>query len=156
MPPEITRLTTQFLKDPTRIEASRPAMPAETITQYLVRIPGSDPKLTRAALRALVGRDDVKNGIVFCNRKSDVDVVAKSLKRHGFDAAPIHGDLDQRLRMKPLADFRSGDLKVLVAAQNEITALPPAISRRAALTKRALDHNDLESLPARVEREGTH
>lgn len=116
MPPEITRLTTQFLKDPTRIEASRPAMTAETITQYMVRIPRSDPKLKREALRALVSRDDVKNGIVFCNRKSDVDVVAKSLKRHGFDAAPIHGDLDQSLRMKTLADFRSGALKILVAS----------------------------------------
>jgi superfamily II DNA/RNA helicase len=116
MPPEITRLTTQFLKDPTRIEASRPAMTAETITQYLVRIPTSDPKAKRAALRALVGRDDVRNGIVFCNRKSEVDVVAKSLKQHGFDAAPIHGDLDQSLRMKTLADFRSGALKILVAS----------------------------------------
>jgi len=116
MPPEITRLTTQFLKDPTRIEASRPAMTAETITQYLVRIPGSDPKLKREALRALVGRDDVKNGIVFCNRKSEVNVVAKSLKQHGFDASPIHGDLDQSLRTKTLADFRSGALKILVAS----------------------------------------
>ena len=116
MPPEITRLTTQFLKDPTRIEASRPAATADTITQYLVRIPSSDPKAKRAALRALVGRDDVKNGIVFCNRKSEVDVVAKSLKVHGFDAAPIHGDLDQSLRMKTLADFRSGELKILVAS----------------------------------------
>ncbi|MCS6625116.1 DEAD/DEAH box helicase [Roseibacterium beibuensis] len=116
MPPEITRLTTQFLKDPTRIEASRPAMTAETITQYLVRIPSSDPKMKRAALRALIGRSDVKNGIVFCNRKSEVDVVAKSLKQHGFDAAPIHGDLDQSLRMKTLAAFRSGELKLLVAS----------------------------------------
>ena len=116
MPPEITRLTTQFLKDPTRIEASRPAMTAETITQYLVRIPSSDPKMKRAALRALIGRSDVRNGIVFCNRKSEVDVVAKSLKQHGFDAAPIHGDLDQSLRMKTLAAFRSGELKLLVAS----------------------------------------
>ncbi|MDQ7814069.1 DEAD/DEAH box helicase, partial [Brevundimonas sp.] len=116
MPPEITRLTTQFLKDPTRIEASRPAMTAETITQYLVRIPSSDPKMKRAALRALIGRADVKNGIVFCNRKSEVDVVAKSLKQHGFDAAPIHGDLDQSLRTKTLAAFRSGELKLLVAS----------------------------------------
>ncbi|WGM30968.1 DEAD/DEAH box helicase [Brevundimonas sp. NIBR11] len=116
MPPEITRLTQAFLKDPTRIEASRPAQTAETITQYLVRIPTSDPKAKRAALRALVGREDVKNGIVFCNRKSEVDVVAKSLKQHGFDAAPIHGDLDQSLRMKTLADFRSGALKILVAS----------------------------------------
>ena len=116
MPPEITRLTTQFLKDPTRIEASRPAMTAETITQYLVRIPSSDPKMKRAALRALIGRSDVRNGIVFCNRKSEVDTVAKSLKQHGFDAAPIHGDLDQSLRMKTLAAFRSGELKLLVAS----------------------------------------
>ncbi len=116
MPPEITRLTTQFLKDPTRIEASRPAMTAETITQYLVRIPNSDPKMKRAALRQLVAREDVKNGIVFCNRKSEVDVVAKSLKQHGFDAAPIHGDLDQSLRTKTLAAFRSGELKLLVAS----------------------------------------
>ena len=116
MPPEITRLTTQFLKDPTRIEASRPAMTAETITQYLVRIPSNDPKAKRAALRALMERADVRNGIVFCNRKSEVDVVAKSLKQHGFDAAPIHGDLDQSLRTKTLADFRSGALKILVAS----------------------------------------
>ena len=116
MPPEITRLTTQFLKDPTRIEASRPAMTADTITQYVVRIPSSDPKAKRTALRALVGREDVKNGIVFCNRKSEVDIVAKSLKTHGFDAAPIHGDLDQSLRTKTLADFRSGALKILVAS----------------------------------------
>ncbi len=116
MPPEITRLTTQFLKDPTRIEASRPAMTAETITQYMVRLKTSDPKAKRDALRQLVGRDDVKNGIVFCNRKSEVDVVAKSLKKHGFDAAPIHGDLDQSLRMKTLAAFRSGELKLLVAS----------------------------------------
>ncbi|CAN5423181.1 DEAD/DEAH box helicase [soil metagenome] len=116
MPPEITRLTTQFLKDPTRIEASRPAMTAETITQYLVRVPNNDPKTKRAALRALIGRDDVRNGIVFCNRKSEVDVVAKSLKQHGFDAAPIHGDLDQSLRTKTLAAFRSGELKLLVAS----------------------------------------
>ncbi len=116
MPPEITRLTQAFLKDPTRIEASRPAMTAETITQYLVRVPNSDPKTKRAALRALIGRADVKNGIVFCNRKSEVDVVAKSLKQHGFDAAPIHGDLDQSLRTKTLAAFRSGELKLLVAS----------------------------------------
>jgi superfamily II DNA/RNA helicase len=116
MPPEITRLTAQFLNEPVRIEASRPATTAENITQYLVRIPSSDPKAKRVALRALMGRDDVKNGIVFCNRKSEVDVVAKSLRTHGFDASPIHGDLDQSMRMKTLADFRSGALRLLVAS----------------------------------------
>ncbi len=116
MPPEITRLTKQFLNDPIRIEASRPATTAETITQYLVRIPTTDQKAKRTALRMLIDRDDVKNGIVFCNRKSEVDIVAKSLKTHGLDAAPIHGDLDQQTRMRTLESFRNGSLKLLVAS----------------------------------------
>ena len=116
MPPEITRLTTQFLKDPTRIEASRPATTAENITQYVAQIPVADPKAKRAALRALISGADVKNAIVFCNRKSEVDVVAKSLAKHGFDAAPIHGDLDQSQRTRTLENFRAGGLTILVAS----------------------------------------
>ena len=116
MPPEITRLTKQFLHDPVRIEATRPATAAETIHQHLARIPSSDPKAKRAALRALMQRETVRNGIVFCNRKSEVDVVAKSLKKHGFDALPIHGDLDQSTRTRTLEAFRSGALTFLVAS----------------------------------------
>jgi superfamily II DNA/RNA helicase len=116
MPPEITRLTKQFLKDPTRIEVAKPATTAETIAQHVARVPVSDPAAKRLALRALVGRPDVKNGIVFCNRKSEVDIVAKSLKKHGFDAAAIHGDLEQSQRMKTLDAFRKGELKLLIAS----------------------------------------
>jgi superfamily II DNA/RNA helicase len=117
MPPEITRLTEQFLSSPKRIEASRPATTASTITQRVVMLPGGDPRTRRAALRAVMtGSGEVKNGIVFCNRKTDVDVVALSLKRHGFNASPIHGDLDQSLRTKTLDRFRSGDLQFLIAS----------------------------------------
>src|SRR5580658_688829 len=116
MPPEITRLTKQFLDNPERIEASKPATTADTISQHIVRIPSSDPAAKRTALRALVGAANVKNGIVFCNRKSEVDIVAKSLKKHGFDAQAIHGDLDQSVRTKTLDSFRKGELKLLVAS----------------------------------------
>jgi superfamily II DNA/RNA helicase len=116
MPPEITRLTKQFLNDPTRIEASRPATTNENIAQFLVRIPLSEPAAKRMTLRELVSRADVKNGIVFCNRKSEVDVVAKSLRTHGFDAAAIHGDLDQSTRTRTLESFRKGELRLLVAS----------------------------------------
>ena len=116
MPPEITRLTEQFLNDPVRIEATRPATTADTISQYLVRLPTADAKAKRTALRMLIGADDVRNGIVFCNRKTEVDIVAKSLKTHGFDAAPIHGDLDQATRMRTLEAFRKGELKLLCAS----------------------------------------
>jgi superfamily II DNA/RNA helicase len=116
MPPEITRLTKQFLKDPTRIEVARPATTAETIAQHVFRIPVADPGAKRLGLRALVGQASVRNGIVFCNRKSEVDIVAKSLRKHGFDAAAIHGDLEQSQRMKTLDAFRKGELKLLVAS----------------------------------------
>jgi len=116
MPPEITRLTKQFLNDPVRIEASRPATTGENITQHIVRVPSGDPGVKRLALRALVSAADVRNGIIFCNRKTEVDIVAKSLRKHGFDASPIHGDLDQSMRMKTLEAFRKGDLKLLIAS----------------------------------------
>ena len=57
-----------------------------------------------------------KNGIVFCNRKREVDIVAKSLASHGFSAAPIHGDLPQSARMDTLNKFRDGELQLLVAS----------------------------------------
>jgi superfamily II DNA/RNA helicase len=88
MPPEITRLTKQFLNDPVRIEASRPATTGENITQFLVRLPVADPKAKRTALRTLIERAEVNNGIVFCNRKSEVDIVAKSLKNTALTPPP--------------------------------------------------------------------
>ena len=117
MPPEIQRLTDQFLHNPVRIEVSRPATTAANITQELVEIPAND-WAKREALRRLIREAEptLNNAIVFCNRKRDVDVVAKSLAKHGFDAAPIHGDLDQSLRTKTLDRFRAGELKILVAS----------------------------------------
>jgi superfamily II DNA/RNA helicase len=117
MPPEIQRLTDQFLHNPVRIEVSRPATTATNITQQLVIIPAND-WAKREALRRLIREVEpvLNNAIVFCNRKRDVDVVAKSLVKHGFDAAPIHGDLDQSLRTKTLDKFRAGELKILVAS----------------------------------------
>ncbi|WP_425997231.1 DEAD/DEAH box helicase [Caulobacter sp. DWR1-3-2b1] len=129
MPPEITRLTKQFLKDPVRIEATRPATTNVNITQLLVKVPSSDPKAKRLALRALIEKAQIETGIVFCNRKTEVDVVAKSLRSHGFDAAAIHGDLDQSQRMKTLAAFRDGSLKILVASDVAARGLDiPAVS----------------------------
>ncbi len=89
MPPEIQRLTDQFLHNPVRIEVSRPATTAANITQEVVEIPAND-WAKREALRRLIreAKPTLNNAIVFCNRKRDVDVVAKSLQKHGFDAAP--------------------------------------------------------------------
>ena len=117
MPPEIQRLTDQFLSAPVQIEVARPATTAKTITQQIVRIPSSDDRTKRAVLRKLItDAEELKNGIIFCNRKKNVDVIAKSLQKHGFDARPIHGDLPQSFRMETLQAFRDGNLKLLVAS----------------------------------------
>ena len=118
MPPEIKRLTEQFLQAPAKVEVARQSQAAATITQRLLKSPSSDPKTKRAVLRAAIqsAMATMKNGIVFCNRKTDVDIVAKSLKVYGFDAAPIHGDLQQSVRTATLDRFRNNDLQILVAS----------------------------------------
>src|SRR5690606_38457722 len=64
----------------------------------------------------LLDREDVRNAIIFCNRKSTVDVVAKSLQKHGYNARPIHGDLPQAFRTETIEKFRSGEVKFIVAS----------------------------------------
>ncbi|MBY0422954.1 MAG: DEAD/DEAH box helicase, partial [Parvularculaceae bacterium] len=116
MPPEIKRITDTFLHDPARVEVARPATTAETIAQKIVRLENGADNVKRAALRLLLQSEGVRNGIVFCNRKSTVDVVATSLQKHGFNARPIHGDLAQAYRTETLDKFRSGELQFLIAS----------------------------------------
>ena len=120
MAPEITRITQEFLQNPVRVEVARQATTSETITQKVCEFSasnrGNEAKEKRALLRGILNTENVVNGIIFCNRKSNVDIVAKSLKKHGMDAAPIHGDLDQSVRTRVLDGFREGNLKFLVAS----------------------------------------
>ncbi|MFT5786828.1 MAG: superfamily II DNA/RNA helicase [Ascidiaceihabitans sp.] len=122
MAPEIERITNTFLSNPARIEVARQASASETIEQGVVMFKGSrkDREGTekRDVLRKMIDNEGEKctNAIIFCNRKVDVDTVAKSLKKYGYDAAPIHGDLDQSQRTKTLDQFRNGDLRFLCAS----------------------------------------
>ncbi|WP_341197417.1 DEAD/DEAH box helicase [Hyphomonas chukchiensis] len=115
-PTDIQRLAKSFQINPVKIEVARPTDAAKTITQHVVHIPSNDAKAKRTALRRVIESCDVKNGIVFCNRKVEVDIVAASLQKHGHDAAAIHGDLPQAFRTEVLQRFRDGDLKLLVAS----------------------------------------
>ena len=122
MAPEIERITNTFLSNPEKIEVARAATTSETITQSVVMFKASrkDREGTekRKLLRALIEKEGeaCTNAIIFCNRKTDVDIVAKSMKKYGLNASPIHGDLDQSHRMKTLDGFRDGTLRFLVAS----------------------------------------
>ena len=116
MPPEITRLVAQFLNDPVRIEVARPATTAKTITQSFKFCPSFEDREKREILRGLIRDLEVRNAIIFCNRKRDVAILLKSLQKHGFNAGAIHGDLDQSSRMATLDGFREGRIQLLAAS----------------------------------------
>ena len=116
MPPEITRLADAFLHNPVRVEVSRAATTAENITQTLVPS-GGTPEEKRSTLRRIIrGAENFKNALIFCNRKRDVQVVYRSLQKHGFSVLALHGDLDQRMRTAALDAFRAGEVQLLVCS----------------------------------------
>ncbi|WP_026614018.1 DEAD/DEAH box helicase [Ensifer aridi] len=116
MPPEIQKLADRFLQNPERVEVTRAASTATTVTQRFVASHAKDYE-KRAVLRDLIrAQDDLKNAIIFCNRKKDVAELFRSLDRHGFSVGALHGDMDQRSRMTMLANFKDGNIKLLVAS----------------------------------------
>ncbi|HTN64299.1 MAG TPA: DEAD/DEAH box helicase, partial [Devosia sp.] len=126
---QIERLTKKFLKDPVHVQVSRAASTAETIDQWAVKV-GSAPEDKRDALRSLINAaDGLTNAIIFCNRKRDVATLARSLERHGFSAAGLHGDMDQKSRMETLDAFKNNRLTLLVASDVAARGLDiPAVS----------------------------
>ena len=116
MPPEITRLTEQFLHNPARIEVAKAATTASTITQGLVASHSGGTAKRETLRRLLRGAEGLKNAIIFCNRKSDVAIVYKSLQTHGFPVGALHGDMDQRARMASLDAFKNGAVDLLVCS----------------------------------------
>jgi superfamily II DNA/RNA helicase len=129
MPPEISRITEAFLHNPARIEVSKPATTAVTVTQAQVPA-GREAHEKREILRRLL-RDakDLNNAIIFCNRKREVAILHKSLQKHGFSVGALHGDMDQSARMAALDQFRKGELPLLVASDVAARGLDiPAVS----------------------------
>jgi superfamily II DNA/RNA helicase len=129
MPPEIQRITEQFLHNPVRVEVAKPATTVANTTQLLVKT-GREPHEKRETLRQLVRTsENFKNAIIFCNRKREVALLHKSLLRHGFNAAALHGDLDQSARTAALDSFRKGEVTLLVASDVAARGLDiPAVS----------------------------
>lgn len=113
MPSEIKRLTSSFLTNPEEITISPPSSVATTIESKLIVVP---EKEKRKVLRILLQKDNIKNAIIFCNRKKDVDILTRSLKRHHFKSAALHGDIAQHHRTKTMEDFKNGKIQFLVCS----------------------------------------
>src|SRR6202521_424579 len=129
MPAEIQRIADNFLHNPVRVEVSKPATAAVTIKQLLVST-GREAHDKRDTLRRLIrSAEGFKNAIVFCNRKREVAQLHRSLLQHKFNAAALHGDMDQSARTAALESFRNGEVTLLVASDVAARGLDiPAVS----------------------------
>jgi len=112
MPREIRRLADKFLHNPKEISVDPPASPAETVSQALIM---TTPRTKRKILRQLLDDETVTGALIFCNRKRDVDELSRSLKRYGYQAAALHGDMPQSARTETLEAFKAGKIRFLVA-----------------------------------------
>jgi len=113
MPPPIKKLADKFLSNPRTIEVARPATANINIVQHKVRTTGRGK---REALRHLLNTDNVTTAIIFCNRKTTVRELNKSLRGYGFSSGEIHGDMDQSSRIAELQAFKDGKINILVAS----------------------------------------
>ena len=129
MPPEIEKLSGQFLQNPVQVSVSPPSSASKTIIQRAVSSPAEDYE-KRKILRDLIrGAEHLTNAIIFCNRKVEVSNLWKSLDRHGFSVGALHGDMDQRSRMAMLQAFKDGKIQLLVASDVAARGLDiPAVS----------------------------
>jgi superfamily II DNA/RNA helicase len=113
MPPPIQKLAQKFLNEPKRVEVARPATANVNIEQRLVQV---RPDKKKDALRDILRHEEFKNAIVFANRKTTVRELASSLKRSGFAAGQIQGDMDQSDRIAEFDRFKNDEITVLVAS----------------------------------------
>ncbi len=113
MPPGVRRIIEHFLRDPARIEVSRPATTVDAVDAVLVPAPGGE--LKRRALVRLIGQQAVSKAIVFANRKREVSSLNRYLQSVGLNARDIHGDLEQAQRQATLDAFKADEVDFLVA-----------------------------------------
>ena len=111
-PKEISRLATEFQRDPQRIEVGPVATPTEAVSQHVYTVdPGAKTKL----LTQILKRPEVKTALVFSRTKHGTDRIVRQLHKSGFKAQAIHGGRTQSNRQKALEGFRKGRFNILVA-----------------------------------------
>ena len=109
----IRKIAKRFLANPKEISVAPPSSVADTVLQKLIY---TEQKNKRLMLRELLASEEVSNAVIFCNRKRDIGILYRSLLKHGFNAAELHGDLPQSSRTSTLNKFKLGDIQLLIAS----------------------------------------
>lgn len=114
MPPEITKLAASILRsNPVRIEVAPQSTPIERIQQELYRI---DKRRKGALLKELLlAHPEMKKVLVFSRTKHGADKIVRVLEKAGITCAAIHGNKSQNRRQEALGNFKTEQIRVLVA-----------------------------------------
>jgi ATP-dependent RNA helicase RhlE len=113
MPPEIQKLASTILKNPQKVEVAPVSSTADTIQQEVFFVEKDKKRgLLDSMLKNRMGRESV---LVFTRTKHGADRVVKDLVKLGHTAEAIHGNKAQNARQRALANFKSGQTRVLVA-----------------------------------------
>jgi ATP-dependent RNA helicase DeaD len=111
IPPEIARLTKNYLKDPVRISIGSTSKPAVNIKQ--VMLPTSEAEKYNVLIKELEEREG--SVIIFAKTKRNTEKLAEKLGRSGQKVDYIHGDLRQSKRDAVIRKFREEKYRILVA-----------------------------------------
>lgn len=109
---EIEVLSREFLRNPKSVEIGRRANPAETVTQLVYEVP---PHLKPALLVHILRDPSLDTVLVFTRTKHGADRISRKLISHKIPTATLHSNRSQSQRLRALKDFKSGEVRVLVA-----------------------------------------
>ena len=112
MPPEIEALGKQFLRDPERVKAPQTGITADKVTQRVTLMAESEK---RDRLSDILRDETTGQVLIFVRTKRRADALAKFLSVRGLSVDALHGDMRQTVRQKVLRNFRSGELRALIA-----------------------------------------
>ncbi|MDX1367657.1 DEAD/DEAH box helicase [Pseudomonas sp.] len=109
---DITDLAGKLLHNPERIEVTPPNTTVERIEQRVYRLQASHK---RALLAHLISAGAWEQVLVFTRTKHGANRLAEYLDKHGLASVAIHGNKSQNARTKALADFKAGNVRIMVA-----------------------------------------
>jgi len=107
---DILRISKRYMKTPKEISAQANVDPSK-LEQVFYDVP-SNQKFS--LLVHLLNEESSKLVMIFCNTKRNADLISNNLRRQGFDALALHGDLNQAKRSKVLEHFHKSTKFILV------------------------------------------
>lgn len=109
---EVMRLAGEWMPDPVLVKIEPEQVAVDTVHQIVYAL-GSNEKFT--VLWNLLSKPEFKRVLVFSNRRIDCERLGNALYQHGIACAVLSGDVPQNRRMRVLEDFKSGNLRIVVA-----------------------------------------